>query len=113
MQAKMARFNTVWDELGVPYSQPEGGYFVMANLSRVALPEDYPFPPHVASRPRDFRLAWFLIQELGVAGIPPSEFMLDEHAGIVEDYMRFAVCKPDEVLDQAKERLRGLKKYLK
>ncbi|KAK4166219.1 putative kynurenine--oxoglutarate transaminase BNA3 [Cladorrhinum sp. PSN259] len=113
MSAKMARFNAIWDELGIPYSQPEGGYFVMANFNKVQLPEDYPFPDHVKNRPRDFKLAWFLIQELGVAAIPPSEFYTDENAHIVQDYLRFAVCKPDEVLEDAKERLRGLKKYLK
>ena len=112
MKGKMERFNEVWKELGVPYSDPEGGYFVMANLSKVKLPEDYPFPPHVASRPRDFQLAWFLIQELGVAAIPPTEFYTDGNAHIVEDYLRFAVCKPDEVLETAKERLRGLKQYI-
>jgi kynurenine aminotransferase len=31
----------------------------------------------------------------------------------VQDYLRFAVCKEDAVLEEAKERLRGLKKYLK
>ncbi len=112
MKDKMDRFNEVWKELGVPYSDPEGGYFVMANLSKVKLPEDYPFPPHVASRPRDFKLAWFMIQELGVAAIPPSEFYTDPNAHIVEDYLRFAVCKPDDVLETAKERLRGLKKFI-
>jgi len=112
MKAKMDRFNAIWDELGIPYSEPEGGYFVMVNLSKVRLPEDYPFPPHVAERARDFKLAWFLIQELGVAAIPPSEFYTDENAHIVEDYLRFAVCKPDDVLETAKERLRGLKKYI-
>jgi len=112
MQGKMARLNAVWDELGLPYSEPEGGYFVMVNLSKVKLPEDYEFPPHVAERPRDFKLAWFLIQELGVAAIPPSEFYTDANAHIVEDYLRFAVCKPDDVLEDAKERLRGLKKYI-
>jgi len=113
MQAKMKRFNAIWDELNIPYSIPEGGYFVMVNLAKVQIPEDYSFPPHVASRPRDFKLAWFLIQELGVAAIPPSEFYTDANAHIVEDYLRFAVCKPDEVLEEAKERLRGLKKFLK
>ncbi|KAK0634665.1 pyridoxal phosphate-dependent transferase [Bombardia bombarda] len=113
MQGRMARFNEVWHELGVPYSEPEGGYFVMVNLSKVELPADYPFPPHVAERPRDFKLAWFLIQELGVAAIPPSEFYTEANAHIVEDYLRFAVCKPDDVLETAKERLRGLKKYIK
>jgi kynurenine aminotransferase len=112
MQHKMALFNAVWDELGIPYSQPEGGYFVMVNLARVRIPDGYPFPPHVASRPRDFKLAWFLIQELGVAAIPPSEFYTDANSHIAEDYLRFAVCKPDEVLEEAKVRLRGLRRYL-
>ncbi|KAL1864393.1 hypothetical protein VTK73DRAFT_5913 [Phialemonium thermophilum] len=112
MKAKMDRFNAVWHELGLPYSEPEGGYFVLVNMSKVKLPDGYPFPPHVAERPRDFRLAWFLIQEVGVAAIPPTEFYTDANAPSVEDYLRFAVCKPDDVLETAKERLRGLRKYI-
>jgi kynurenine aminotransferase len=81
-------------------------------MSKVQLPKDYVFPPHVANRPRDFKLAWFLIMELGVAAIPPTEFYTEQNAHLAEDYLRFAVCKTDEVLDQAKERLRGLKKYM-
>jgi kynurenine aminotransferase len=113
MKGKMDRFNAVWAELGLPYSEPEGGYFVLVNMAKVQLPEDYPFPPHVAERPRDFKLAWFLIQEVGVAAIPPTEFYTDANAKIAEDYLRFAVCKEDKVLEEAKERLRGLKKYIK
>ncbi|KAI1198622.1 aminotransferase class I and II [Nemania serpens] len=112
MKAKITRFNAIWDELGLPYSDPEGGYFVMVNMAKVKLPADYPFPPHVASRPRDFKLAWFLIHEVGVAAIPPTEFYTDANTWIAENYMRFAVCKEDEVLETAKERLRGLKKYI-
>lgn len=112
MQGRMKRFNAVFDELDLPYTEPEGGYFVMVNMSKVKLPADYPFPPHVASRPRDFKLAWFLIQEVGVAAIPPTEFYTDQNAHLAEDYIRFAVCKPDDVLETAKERLRGLKKYI-
>lgn len=112
MQGKMKRFNAIWDELGLTYSIPEGGYFVMANLHKVKLPNGYPFPPHVASRPRDFKLAWFLIQELGVAAIPPTEFYTDANAQIAEDWLRFAVCKNDDILEDAKDRLRGLKKYI-
>jgi len=48
----------------------------------------------------------------GVAAIPPSEFYTDERAHLAEDWMRFAVCKEDHVLDDAKERLKGLKKYM-
>ena len=132
MKGKMERFCQVFDELKIPvsvlhllrflvfgpadgllqYSDPEGGYFVLANMSSVKLPEDYPFPPHVASRPRDFKLCWFLIHEVGVAAIPPTEFYTDANAHIAEDYLRFAVCKNDDVLETAKERLRGLKKYI-
>jgi kynurenine aminotransferase len=112
MKDKMTRFNEIWDELGLPYSDPEGGYFVLVNMNKVKLPEDYPFPPQVANRPRDFKLSWFLIQELGVAAIPPTEFYTEENAHIAQDYLRFAVCKNDDILETAKERLRGLKKFI-
>ncbi|KAJ5108006.1 arylformamidase [Penicillium angulare] len=112
MKGKMERFCQVFEELGIPYSDPEGGYFVLANMASVKLPADYPFPPHVANRPRDFKLCWFLIHEVGVAAIPPTEFYTDANASIAEDYLRFAVCKNDDVLETAKERLRGLKKYI-
>ena len=85
---------------------------MLANFAKVQLPKDYKFPDHVASRPRDFKMAWFLIMEIGVAAIPPTEFYTDERAHLAEDYMRFAVCKNDDVLETAKERLRGLKKYI-
>jgi kynurenine aminotransferase len=81
-------------------------------MSRVQLPTNYAFPPHVASRPRDFKLSWFLIKELGVAAIPPTEFFTPQNAHIVEDWLRFAVCKEDSVLEDAMERLRGLKKFI-
>lgn len=109
---KIRRFTEVCDELGLPYSLPEGGYFVMVNFAKVKIPDGYPFPPHVASRPRDFRLSWFLIVELGVAAIPPTEFYLPENAHLAENYLRFAICKEDSVLEDAKSRLRGLKRYM-
>ncbi|CAG8217828.1 unnamed protein product [Penicillium olsonii] len=112
MQNKIKLFCEVFDELGLPYSDPEGGYFVLVNMAAVKLPADYPFPPHVANRPRDFKLCWFLIHEVGVAAIPPTEFYTDANTHIAEDYLRFAVCKNDDVLETAKERLRGLKKYI-
>jgi len=112
MQSKMTRFCAVFDDLGLPYSEPEGGYFVLANLGKVNLPKDYDFPPHVKDRPRDFKMSWFLIMELGVAAIPPTEFYTDENAHLGEDWLRFAVCKNDDVLEGAKDRLRGLRKYM-
>ena len=112
MKAKVERFCAVFDELDLPYSDPEGGYFVLVNMKKIKLPEGYEFPSHVKDRPRDFKLAWFLIMEIGVAAIPPTEFYTVENAHVAEDYLRFAVCKEDDILDKAKERLRGLKKYM-
>jgi kynurenine aminotransferase len=112
MQRKMKKFNKIWEELGIPYSEPEGGYFVLANLKKVKIPDGYRFPPHITERPRDFKLSWFLINEFGVATIPTSEFYTKENEFLSGDYLRFAVCKNDDVLEVAKERLRGIKKFI-
>lgn len=85
---------------------------MLVNMSRVQMPADYDFPPQVADRPRDFQLSWFLIMELGVAAIPPTEFYTAANAHLASDYLRFAVCKDDDVLESAKERLRGLSKWM-
>ena len=98
--------------IGQQYTDPEGGYFVLVNMSKVRLPDDYDFPSHIASRSRDFKLCWFLIMEIGIAAIPPTEFFSPKNEYMVQNYLRFAVCKDSEVLEAAKERLRGLKKYI-
>lgn len=112
IKKKMDKFNQIWDELGLPYTKPDGGYFVLVNLNKVNLPEDYPFPSHIAERPRDFQLSYFLINELGVVAVPPTEFYTQENAHYVQNYLRFSVCQSDELLDEAHQRLRGLRKYI-
>ncbi|KAK9470181.1 pyridoxal phosphate-dependent transferase [Dipodascopsis tothii] len=110
---KMDRFNKVWDELGLPYTVPEGGYFVLVNFAKLRIPEDYPFPDDVVvGRGKDFRTAYWLIKEMGLVAIPPTEFYSPENAHLAENYLRFAVCKTDDYLDAAVERLRGLKPYI-
>ncbi|RSL98456.1 hypothetical protein CEP52_010306 [Fusarium oligoseptatum] len=60
MQGKINRFVQVLEELGLPYTDPQGGYFVLVNFSRLKFPQGYEFSSSVASRPRDFKLSWFL-----------------------------------------------------
>jgi kynurenine aminotransferase len=97
MAGKLKSFCQVWDKLGLPvsnlengyrlarvatetcltsrlikYSIPDGGYFVVVNMKKVKLPDSYVYPAHISSRPRDFKLAWILINELAVGAIPPS-----------------------------------------
>ncbi|KAK7470780.1 arylformamidase [Stygiomarasmius scandens] len=101
-----------FDDLGLPYTMPEGSYFVLLDISRVKFPDDYPFPQSVLGRGRDFRACWFIAIEIGVSSIPVSEFYCEEHANIGEVYARFAFCKDVDTLHKAVERFQKLKQYI-
>lgn len=111
---KYELFQKVFDELGFPYTVAEGGYFLLVNFSKLKIPKDYDFPESISSRPDDFKLAYWLIKEIGVVGIPPTEF-LEQNKRLghgLEKCLRFAVCKDDSILEDALNRLKGLKNYL-
>ncbi|GLA95189.1 hypothetical protein AtubIFM57143_002191 [Aspergillus tubingensis] len=99
VREKMIRLCQVFQKLDLPYTIPEGGYFVLVNLAKVQIPREYRFPPHIRDRRRDFLLAWFLIMELGVAAIPASEYYSPEHACLGKNYLRFAICQNDDILN--------------
>jgi N-succinyldiaminopimelate aminotransferase len=86
-------------QAGFEVYKPQGGYFVMADWRPVA-------PSHVTD---DLQFARWLIEEVGVACIPPSAFYqpVDKHLG--RHLARFAVCKKQETLAAAAERLRKMK----
>lgn len=109
---KFEIFTSVFDELGLPYTKPEGTYFVLVDFSKVKIPGDYPFPDDLKSKAKDFRISYWLINELGVVAIPPTEFYIPEHEKAAENLLRFAVCKSDDYLQKAVDRLRLLKQYL-
>ncbi|KAF7313725.1 Aminotran-1-2 domain-containing protein [Mycena chlorophos] len=103
----------VFDALGLTYSLPLGSYFILVDIRKVQFPDDFPFPPSVLGRARDFRVAWFIATEIGVSSIPVSEFYCEEHASIGEAFIRFSFCKDHETLHRAAERLQQkLKKYI-
>ncbi|KAJ7368154.1 PLP-dependent transferase [Mycena albidolilacea] len=101
-----------FDKLGLTYTLPEGSYFILLDIKNVKFPEDYPFPPSILGRARDFKASWFIAVELGVSSIPVSEFYCEEHANIGEAYARFAFCKDVDTLRRAAERLQKLKNYI-
>mmetsp|Transcript_10221 Transcript_10221/g.18076 ORF Transcript_10221/g.18076 Transcript_10221/m.18076 type:complete len:104 (-) Transcript_10221:38-349(-) len=94
---------------------PNGGFFIMADTSHVEFPyEDIastqrtPAMPgyNVGEKmPRDWALARWLTQEVGVTAIPPSAFYSKDFH-LAKDMLRFAFCKKDETLIQAKDRLK-------
>ncbi len=73
---------------------PEGTYFIMADHRRFGFPDDRAF------------CRW-LVEEIGVAAIPPASFYQRPEEG--RHLARFAFCKRQETLDAAVERLARLK----
>lgn len=105
-------FTSVFKDLGLPYTEPEGTYFILVDFSKIKIPEDYQYPEEIAQKAKDFRIAYWLINELGVVAIPPTEFYIKEHEKAAENLLRFAVCKDDEYLEKAVDRLKLLKNYM-
>jgi len=104
---------TVFDQLGMKYTVPEGSYFILVDISDLNIPADYPFPETINGRGNDFKASWFMAMEIGVSSIPVSEFYGDENKGIGTSFVRFAFCKDIDLLKEACGRLQGLAKYLK
>lgn len=84
------------DAAGLTCRPPEGTYFLLANYSDV-----------FQGSPMDF--ARYLTREIGVVCIPPTAFYSAEHAHIGHGYARFAFCKSDEMLKEARQRLEKLR----
>jgi N-succinyldiaminopimelate aminotransferase len=85
---------------GFDVYQPQGSYFLMADWRGVA-------PAEVQD---DIQFARWLIEKIGVACIPPSFFYQDSDKYLGKHLTRFAVCKKDETLAAAAERLSKLGK---
>ncbi|CAH1767386.1 3265_t:CDS:2 [Entrophospora sp. SA101] len=100
-------------DAGLPYTIPQGSYFILANTSKINIPSDFEYPEVIQSRTKDYKVCYWMAKEIGVVTIPPSEFYCDENKWMAYDYARFAFCKTDETLDQAATALKKLKKYIK
>ncbi|KAH7910529.1 PLP-dependent transferase [Hygrophoropsis aurantiaca] len=104
-------FTEALDRIGLPYCFPEGAYFVLVDISKLKIPEDYNFPDMLNGRARDFKACWFISFEIGVNSLPISEFYCEEHSGIGENYARFCFAKDLDTLRRAAERLAKLADY--
>ncbi len=79
--------------LGFRVDPPAGTYYVCADFRPLGFDDDVAFCRH-------------LIEEVGVAAIPPSAFYENTRYG--KTYARFAFCKKDETLREAVRRLHSL-----
>lgn len=86
---------------------PEGGFFIIADTSNIQVPPRYlgestPASPNPMSR--DWAFCRYLTLEAGVAAIPPSAFYKEEHKHLAKNHARFAFCKADASIVEAKAR---------
>ncbi len=73
---------------GLPFTEPQGAYYVMLDISSLGLA-------------RDTEAAEWFVKEVGVAGVPGSSFFREpEHR-----FIRFHFAKKEETLRAAGERL--------
>jgi N-succinyldiaminopimelate aminotransferase len=91
-QAKRDRLVDILQRVDLQPFVPEGTYFVMADVTRLGLADD-------------FARCRALIVQAGVATIPPSAFYSPQHKALAQPFARFCFCKKDETLDQVEQRL--------
>lgn len=100
-QSRRDRMVDTLQKAGFKIFKPQGSYFIMVDWRGVA----------PASVNDDFQFARWLTTEIGVACIPASPFYQESDKYLGKYFARFAVCKRDETLAAASERLSRLGKY--
>lgn len=91
-----------------PFYIPEGGYFVIADISSKKNEPKFKFEgeenePNTYNK--DFNYLINLAHCKKVVGIPCSAFYTDEHKSYGENYIRLAFCKQKKTMDKAFENL--------
>jgi len=88
------------------------GFYICGNTAGIEFPESYlsyesTAAPTTNPLPRDWALARYLCEEHGIIAIPPSAFFEPEAPPPpgYENLLRFAFCKSDEALNEAKRKL--------
>ena len=84
-------------ELGIPFTDPEGTYFVLADIS-----------PYMKKGQTDVEFCTEMARKVGVAAVPGSSFFEEN----VNNIVRLHFAKKDETLYAALERLSNLKKLM-
>ncbi len=83
--------------IGIPYTDPQGAYFVLANIG-----------PYMKPGQSDVEFCEKMAREVGVAAVPGSSFF-NEGVG---DIVRLHFAKMDETLNEALERLSHIREKM-
>lgn len=88
------------ERVGFKVFRPSAGYFVMCDHTPVSMRLG------IEGADADVAFCKHLVENVGVAAIPPSSFYVDRSMG--SKYVRFAFCKKRETIKRAIERLETL-----
>ena len=89
---KRAFFLDCLKQTGLPFTEPQGAYYVLLDISSLGFKTD-------------LEAAEWMVREVGVAGVPGSSFFREpEHR-----FIRFHYAKKEETLRAAGEKLAGMK----
>ena len=88
-----------------PDKIPEGGYFMLADISKVA--KDFQTD---SNEFKDSKFVKYLIKEKGLATIPTTAFYSQGNKSIGENYIRFCFFKNDSTIEKAAQILKNLNK---
>lgn len=94
-QSRRDRMIAVLEKVGFKVFKPAGSFFIMIDWRGMA-------PERVQD---DMQFAEWMIRDVGVACIPASPFYQESDKQLGKYFARFAVCKKDETLAAAAERL--------
>ena len=113
-KAKRALLSGALSAAGLKPIAPLGGFFICADTSAVTSVPAETYEEDSAASPRPMTRDWALARHFvqrgpKVAVIPPSAFYCKENKWLAKDYVRFAFCKTDDMLEDGAKRLREWK----
>ena len=85
------------DRIGIPYTDPQGAYFVLANIGQ-----------YLKKGQNDVEFCEEMTRKVGVAAVPGSSFFMEDVPNIV----RLHFAKKDETLSAALDRLSHIKEKM-
>ncbi|XP_041049496.1 kynurenine--oxoglutarate transaminase 1-like isoform X2 [Carcharodon carcharias] len=98
LQLKRDRLAAYLASVGLKPIVPEGGYFLIADISAVKVDL-----PDSTEQPYDYRFVKWLIINKGLSTIPVSAFYSSDHKKGFENFIRFCFAKEDSTLSKAEQ----------
>ena len=92
-----------FESIGIVPIIPSGTYFLLGNMDTFAASFKH---GEFGSGTRDYQMARWMYEVVGVGAIPPSAFYSESHAHLGEKFLRFSFCRTPESIEKAINALR-------